>query len=78
MKNVIHKIDSKNERLVLLARFTAKFGLVFVVTLENALVISCFYVTISGNYGRFQHFNFKPGFLENGNLFPKTGVPIFS
>ena len=37
LKNVIHQIDSKNEWLLLSARFTAKFGLVFVLTLENAL-----------------------------------------
>ena len=35
-KNVIHQIDSKNESLLLPAGFTAKFGLVFVLTLENA------------------------------------------
>ena len=36
LKNVIHQIDSKNEWLLLSASVTAKFGLVFVVTLENA------------------------------------------
>ena len=36
LKNVIHQIDSKNGWLLLSARFTAKFGLVFVLTLENA------------------------------------------
>ena len=36
LKNVIHQIDSKNEWLLLSASFTAKFGLVFVLTLENA------------------------------------------
>ena len=35
-KNVIHQIDSKNGWLLLSASFTAKFGLVFVLTLENA------------------------------------------
>ena len=35
-----------------------------------------FYVTISGNFGRFQYFKFETGFLENENLFPKTGVPF--
>ena len=30
------QIDSKNEWLLLSASFTAKFGLVFVLTLENA------------------------------------------
>ena len=35
-KNVIHQIDTKNEWLLLPARFTAKFGLVFVLALENA------------------------------------------
>ena len=36
LKNVIHQIDSKNEWLLLPARFTAKFGLVFVLTVKNA------------------------------------------
>ena len=36
LKNVIHQIDSKNEWLLLSACFTAKFGMVFVLTLENA------------------------------------------
>ena len=35
-KNVIHQIDSKNGWLLLSASFTVKFGLVFVLTLENA------------------------------------------
>ena len=37
LKNVIHQIDSKNEWLLLSASFTAEFGLVFVLTLGNAL-----------------------------------------
>ena len=36
LKNVIHQIDSKNRWLLLSAGFRAKFGLVFVLTLENA------------------------------------------
>ena len=35
LKNVIHQIDSKNEWLFLSASFMAKFGLIFVSTLEN-------------------------------------------
>ena len=35
LKNMIHQIDSKNGWLLLSASFTAKFGLVFVLTLEN-------------------------------------------
>ena len=35
LENVIHQIDSKNEWLLLPASFSAKFGLVFVLTLEN-------------------------------------------
>ena len=35
LKIVIHQIDSKNGWLLLSASFTAKFGLVFVLTLEN-------------------------------------------
>ena len=36
LQNVIHQIDSKNEWLLLPASFMAKFGLVFVLALENA------------------------------------------
>ena len=35
---------------------------------------TCFYVRISGNFERFQYFNFEIDFLENENLFPKTRV----
>ena len=35
-EKVIHQIDSKNEWLLLSASFTAKFELVFVLTLRNA------------------------------------------
>ena len=38
----------------------------------------CFYVTISENFKRFQCFNFETNFLENKNLFQKTGAPFFS
>ena len=34
-KNVIHQIDNKNGWLLLSASFTAKFGLVFVLTVEK-------------------------------------------
>ena len=34
-------------------------------------------MTISGNFERFQYFNFEADFLENENLFQKTGVPFF-
>ena len=108
MKNVSHHIDSENEWLLLSASFTAKLGLVFVLTLENALFrnfilkpteraqlllkkaprdfqnsppfqrSACFYVTISESFKRFQYFNFETDFLENENLFQKTGVPFFS
>ena len=33
-------------------------------------------MTISENFKRFQYFNFEKDFLENGNLFQKTGVPL--
>ena len=39
---------------------------------------ACFYLTISGNFERFQYFKFEKDFLEIGNLFQKTGVPFFS
>ena len=35
LKNMIHQVESKKEWLLLSASFTAKFGLVFVLTLEN-------------------------------------------
>ena len=106
MKNVIFQIDSKNEWLLFSASFTAKFGLIFVLTLENTFSFilksteraevllknnatdfqnspsfersACFYVTISGNSERFQYLNFETDFLENENLFQKTGVTFFS
>ena len=98
---------SKNEWLFLSASFTAKFELVFVLTLGNVFSkrfdfkanrknmiflksntrnfqktppferSACFYMTISGNFERFQYFNFETDFLESENLFQKTGVPIF-
>ena len=37
MKKVIYQIDSKNEWLLLSGRFAAKYELVFVLTLENAI-----------------------------------------
>ena len=39
LENVIHQIDSKSERLLLSASFTAKFALVFVLTLENNFIL---------------------------------------
>ena len=36
LRNVIHQIDSRNEWFLLPTSFTAKFGLAFVLTLENA------------------------------------------
>ena len=39
---------------------------------------ACCYVTISGHFERFQYFNFETDFLEDENLFKKTGVPFFS
>ena len=35
-ENVIHQIDGKNGWLLLSASFATKFGLAFVLTLENA------------------------------------------
>ena len=37
-----------------------------------------FYETISGNFERFQYFNFDTDFLKNENIFQKTGVPLLS
>ena len=39
---------------------------------------ACFYMTTSGNFEQFQHFNFEIDFLENKNIFQKTEVPLFS
>ena len=38
----------------------------------------CFYVTIGRNFECFQYFNFETDFLNNENLFQKTGVAFFS
>ena len=38
---------------------------------------ACFYVTITGNFERFQYFNFRTDFLKNESLFQKTGVQSF-
>ena len=35
-------------------------------------------MTITGNFERFQCFNFESDFLENKNLFQKAGIPFFS
>ena len=108
MKNVIYQIECKNEWFLFSVSSTAKFGLVYVLTLENAFFrgfilkpmkrghvflkhgtrglqndppfarSASFYVTISGNFKRFQYFNFETDFLVNENLFQKTGVPFFS
>ena len=40
--------------------------------------LAWFYVAISENFKRFQYFNFKTDFLENENLFQKTGIPFFN
>ena len=37
-----------------------------------------FHVIISESFKRFQYFNFETNFLENENLFRKTGVSFFS
>ena len=36
LKNVVHETYSKNEWLLLSAIYTVKFGLIFILTLENA------------------------------------------
>ena len=38
----------------------------------------CFYVTVGESFRPFQYFNFEANFLENENLYQKTGVPFFS
>ena len=39
LKNAIHRIDSKNEWLLLAASFITKFGLVFVLTMQKTLLL---------------------------------------
>ena len=34
-------------------------------------------MTVNENFERFQNFNFETDFLENENLFQKTGVPFW-
>ena len=87
MSRVKSKIDSKNKWF-----FLTLGGLILRKT-ERAEVLNgtrdfqnslpfersaCFYVTISENFKRFHYFNFETDFLENENLFQKTGVPFFS
>ena len=36
----------------------------------------CFYVTISGSFARFQHFNYETNFVKNEDHFQNTGVPF--
>ena len=89
---MIHQMDSKTKWLLLSASFTAKFGLVYALTSENPFLnngttdfqnnppfekSAGFYVTIGGNFEGFQCFNFEADFLENENLFQKTGVSFF-
>ena len=38
--------------------------------------LTCFYMRISGNFERFQYFDFETDFLENESLSEKTGVPF--
>ena len=62
-------MDSNNEWLFLLASLQQNLNRFFVLTLE---------MLFRGNFERFKYFNFKSNFLENENLFQKTGVPFFS
>ena len=39
---------------------------------------ACFYVTMSENFKHFQYFSFETDFLENEDLFQKTGALFFS
>ena len=39
--------------------------------------LTCFYVTISGNFEHFQYFNFETDFLENEKNFSKNWSTIF-
>ena len=98
---MFEKVDSENEQLLLSASFTAKFQLVFALTLENDFSqrfhfkanknsvgsskngtwdfqnsslferSTCFYVTISGNFERFQYFNFETLTFWKTNIFFK-------
>ena len=39
---------------------------------------ACFYVKITGNFERFQFFDFKTNFLKNANSSQKTGILLSS
>ena len=39
---------------------------------------TCFYRTISGNFERFQYFNFETDFQEKQKRFQKPRVPLLS
>ena len=39
---------------------------------------SCFDVTVSKSFRRFQYFNFETNFLKKENLFKKAGVHFFN
>ena len=75
LKNVIHQIDSKNKWLLISVIFMAKLELVFVLTFKNSR-IGMFLCGIC--FKRFQYFDFEIYFLENENLFQKTGVQFLS
>ena len=89
LKYVIHQIGSKNEWKTLFLRsfilkpteiawFLLKNG---TRDFENSPLFersACFYVTISENFKLFQYYNFEIDFLENENLFIKTGVQLFN
>ena len=67
LKNVIDQIDSKNEWLLLSVSVTPRFGLVFVLTLENVEILN-----VSNTL------TLKQIFWKKKTFFKKTGVPFFS
>ena len=58
--------------------FLRRFILKQAKRVEALKKVGMFYVTIRGIFERFQYFNFETDFLENENLFQKTGVSFFS
>ena len=64
MKNVIHQIDSKNEWLLLSASFIPKFALCLNTGKHFFLKVSF----------QNQYFKYETDYLENKNLFQKSGV----
>ena len=74
------KVNNKDTRTTPMAFFwyLLKNGTTDLQNSPSFERLTCFYVTVSESFKRFQYFNVKTNFLENGNLFQKTVVPFIS